>query len=142
MLVYTPQTIQVCIYHYVSLVPAQVLCISSFVAGPTIPSPVEYRLLSHPYAYPPIFTVTCISTTFPPTTLEWRLNGSPLDLSSNTFSSSQQLRDAASSTYHNILTVSGASVGQYSCSVSNDRGANAANITVNGRKFTFSIIFH
>ena len=105
-----------------------------FAAGRTIASPVEFQLLSHASAYPPIFTLTCISTAFPPTTLEWSLNGSPLDLSSNSFSSSQQMRDASSSTYYNILTVSGASVGRYSCSVANDRGTNSANITVNGRK--------
>lgn len=100
-----------------------------------------FRLLSHAYDYPPTFSITCISTAFPPTTLEWRLNGSIL---SNSFSSSKQLRDAVSSTYYNILTVNGASVGQYSCSVANDRGTNSANITVNGRYFVFcyQIVFY
>ena len=108
-----------------------------FAAGPILASPVEFQLLSHAYDYPPTFTVTCISRAFPPTRLEWTLNGSPLDLSSNSFSSSQQMRDASSSTYYNILTVSGASEGQYSCSVANDRGINTAGLTVNGRKLGF-----
>ena len=114
----------------------------SFSAGPVIASPVKFQLLSHAHDYPPTFTVTCISSAFPPTRLEWSLNGSPLDLSSNNFSSSQQMRNATSSTYYNILTVSGASVGQYSCSVANDRGTNSANTTVNGRKwFVIRIYF-
>ena len=110
-------------------------------AGPVLASPVEFSLLSHFYDYPPTFSINCISTAFPPAQLRWRLNGSPLDTSASiSFSSSQQLRDAVTSTYHNILTVSGAIGGQYSCSVSNDRGTNSANITVNGRKCHESLL--
>ena len=95
-------------------------------------APVEFQLLSGVYEYPPTFIINCSSTVSPPTTLEWTFNGLPVDLTSSSFSSSQQLRNAVSSTYDNILTVAGARAGQYSCSVSNDRGAYSGNITVEG----------
>ena len=110
--------------------------INLYLADGPIVATSAFHLLSHDHHYPPTFTLTCTTMAFPPTTLTWTLNGSSLDLSTNnSFSSAQQLRDARSSTYDNILTVSGAEVGDYNCSVSNDRGARSANITVKGRIF-------
>ena len=66
-------------------------------------------------------TLTCTSTGGPPTTVYWRKNGVPVDLS--LYEQSQQLVDAESSTYQSVLFNDNITnfVGTFTCEVSNVR---------------------
>ena len=66
-------------------------------------------------------TLTCTSTGGPPTTVSWRKDGVPVDLS--LYEQSQQLVDAESATYQSILFNDSVTnfVGTFTCEVSNVR---------------------
>ena len=66
-------------------------------------------------------TLTCTSTGGPPTTVSWRKDGVPVDLS--LYEQSQQLVDAESATYQSILFNDSVInfVGTFTCEVSNVR---------------------
>ena len=68
------------------------------------------------------FTLTCTSTGGPATTVTWTPMGNDVT----------QLQNAASATYTHTLTVTGRVPGEYTCSVSNDRGTATRSITVQG----------
>ena len=66
-------------------------------------------------------TLTCTSTGGPPTTVTWRKNGVPVDLS--LYEQSQRLMDAVEATYQSILFNENVTnfVGTFICEVSNVR---------------------
>ena len=70
------------------------------------------------------FTLTCTSTGGPATNVTWT---TPIG---NDDTSVTQLQDAASATYTHTLTVAGRVPGEYTCSVSYDRGTATRSITV------------
>ena len=100
------------------------------LAGPAIASPLELDIVTPLFHYPPTFTVTCLTTLTPPTTLTWSQDGAPLN------NTAQVLIDGLSSRYANILTVSEDAPGLYSCTAGNTRGAASLNITIQGQCIT------
>lgn len=92
-----------------------------------------FHLLTALSFQPPSFVLNCTTTHTPPTTVTWTRNGGTLDSNSPLYSMSQVLRNATSTTYNNLLTVQGSREGEYSCTVSNDRGSLSANFSVVGK---------
>ena len=80
--------------------------------GPNITGGVQFQLLTPTNVDPPVFQLTCTSTSSPPTDVLWTTNGSAV---SNT--SSQIVTDRPTSTYNNTLTVTGRAYGMYTCTV-------------------------
>ena len=101
--------------------------------GPVLETPVGFHLLTALSFQPPSFVLNCTTTHTPPTTVTWTRNGGTLDSNSPLYSMSQVLRNATSTTYNNLLTVQGSREGEYSCTVSNDRGSLSANFSVVGK---------
>ena len=82
--------------------------------GPNITGGVQFQLLTPTNVDPPVFQLTCTSTSSPPTTVQWTTNGSPV---SGNYASSQIVTDRPTSTYNNTLTVTGRAPGMYTCNV-------------------------
>ena len=82
--------------------------------------------------------LTCTSTDGPPTTVTWRKNGVPVNLS--LYEQSQRLVDAESATYESILFNADVAnfVGSFTCEISNARGRNEVTLELNG---LFHILF-
>ena len=93
--------------------------------------PVGFHLLTALSSQPPSFVLNCTTTHTPPTTVTWTHNGETLN--SPEYFMSQVLRNATSTIYNNLLTVQGSQEGEYSCTVSNDRGSLSANFSVVGK---------
>ena len=67
-----------------------------------------------PITDPPTFTLTCVTTGGPPTTVTWTRDNTEIDYQSNgNFTFSQRVTNFVSSTYNNTLTVNGRHLGQY-----------------------------
>ena len=94
-----------------------------------ITSTLQFSLQTTPTADPPVFTLTCVSTGGPATTVTWTR-----DRAAATGVTSQTVVDQEAITYHSILTVTGREPGNYTCSVTNDRPAPpaTASLTVAG----------
>ena len=90
---------------------------------------LQFSLTSALTADPPVFTLTCVSTGSPATTVTWTRDGAAA-----TGDTSQTVVDQLAITYNNTLTVTGREPGSYQCSVSNDRTAQpaTASLTVAG----------
>ena len=103
-----------------------ILCSSGAV---TSVDPLQFSLQTTPTADPPVFTLTCISTGGPATTVNWTRDGAAA-----TGVTSQTVVDQEAITYHNTLTVTGREPGNYTCSVANVRTAPpaTASLTVAG----------
>ncbi|KAL5486530.1 hypothetical protein EMCRGX_G019023 [Ephydatia muelleri] len=102
--------------------------------GPNITGGVQFQLLTPTNVDPPVFQLTCTSTSSPPTDVLWTTDGSPV---SNTFS--QILTDRPTSTYNNILTVTGRAYGMYSCTVTTTCSPVCGGFTFNPRSTTSSL---
>eukprot|EP00731_Ephydatia_muelleri_P019044 Em0011g1084a len=104
--------------------------------GPNITGGVQFQLLTPTNVDPPVFQLTCTSTSSPPTDVLWTTNGSPV---SNT--SSQIVTDRPTSTYNNILTVTGRAYGMYTCTVTTTCSpvCGATGFTPNPRSTTSSL---
>ena len=91
--------------------------------------PLQFSLQTTPTADPPVFTLTCVSTGGPATTVNWTRDGAAA-----TGVTSQTVVDQEAITYNNTLTVTGRLLGDYQCSVANDRTAQPAiaSLTVAG----------
>ena len=83
--------------------------------GPNITGGVQFQLLTYTNVDPPVFQLTCTSTSSPPTTVQWTINGSPVN--GGNYTSSQIVTDRPTSTYNNTLTVTGRAPGMYTCNV-------------------------
>ena len=83
-----------------------------------------------------IFTLSCITSGSPPTTVIWVKDGSTL-VNDRTFQITQRLQDGTTSTYESILMVDGgpnAVTGTYTCTVNNDlSSATTETIILSGR---------
>ena len=102
----------------------------------TIPGEITFQLNTDPATDPPVFTLTCISTGGPATTVTWKRDGTMLS-DDNTYSiTSQVLTDTVTATYTHTLTVTGRLVGEYQCSVSNIRTPSGSrrSLTVVGEE--------
>ncbi|KAL5486525.1 hypothetical protein EMCRGX_G019016 [Ephydatia muelleri] len=101
--------------------------------GPNITGGVQFQLLTPTNVDPPVFQLTCTSTSSPPTDVLWTTNGSPV---SNT--SSQIVTDRPTSTYNNTLTVTGRAYGMYTCTVTTTCSPVCGGFTLNPRSSTSS----
>ena len=73
-----------------------------------------------PITDPPTFTLTCVTTGGPPTTVTWTRDNTEIDYQSNgNFRFSQTVTNFVNSTYNNTLTVTGRYPGQYNMEASN-----------------------
>ena len=104
-----------------------------FDAGTLEVISLDFKLTSELNSTIPTFTLTCTSTGNPATTVSWRRDGEVLTENSNYNITSQILLDLENQTYNHTLTVTGRLVGEYQCTVSNNRPSSASrNITVVG----------
>ena len=79
-----------------------------------------------------MFTLTCTSTGGPATTVTWTRDGDTVSSDSNHVLE-QFVTDQASSTYSNVLTVTGREPGNYQSTVANARGnATSQSLTIKG----------
>jgi hypothetical protein len=80
-------------------------------------------------------TLTCTSTGGPPTTVIWRKNGVPVNVS--LFEQSQRLVNAESATYENVLYDDDIAnfVGSFTCGISNVRGTVVETVELNGNHY-------
>ena len=92
---------------------------------PRIDSPIEYSFI--------LRTLTCVSTVGPATTVTWSRDNVLISDSQST--RHQQLTDISTDTYHNLLTITSGNIrdhsGSFSCTVSNRRGSDTQNVTIN-----------
>lgn len=100
-----------------------------FTASPQLASAVALNIVSSS-PDSTIFTLTCTSSAFPPTTVTWTRSGQALP--TGMCSSYQHLTDAPTSTFNNTLQVNGILAGTYICTVTNDRGSGSREITITG----------
>ena len=107
--------------------------------GPNITGGVQFQLLTPTNVDPPVFQLTCTSTSSPPTTVQWTIDGSQVK-GGNYTSSDQIVTDGPTSTYNNILTVTGRSPGMYTCNVTTTCSpvCGAPGFTLNPRSTTSS----
>ena len=89
--------------------------VDSTTDGPNITGGVQFQLLTPTNVDSPVFQLTCTSTSSPPTTVQWTINGSPVN--GGNYASSQIVTDRPTSTYNNTLTVTGRAPGMYTCNV-------------------------
>ncbi len=83
------------------------------------------------------FTLICVSTTSPATTVVWEKDGITLSMDGAHYQHSQMVTDRMSSTYQNNLTSTGdpdsvTVVGNYTSTVSNIFGSSSMNIEIRG----------
>ena len=90
-----------------------------------IKDPLQFSLQSASTANLPLFTLTCISTGGPATTVSWTLDGAAVS-----GATSQTVVDQQTATYHNTLTVTGRLPGIYQCNVTNARTTQPATASV------------
>ena len=81
--------------------------------GPDIVGDIQFELKTTPNVDPPVFQLTCTSSTAPATTVQWSKDGSPVSGGS----SSQIVTDTVEATYINELTLTGRQSGTYNCTV-------------------------
>eukprot|EP00731_Ephydatia_muelleri_P018993 Em0011g1033a len=102
--------------------------------GPNITGIVQFQLLTPTNVDPPVFQLTSTSTSSPPTDVLWTTNGSPV---SNI--SFQIVTDRPTSTYNNIMTVTGRAYGMYTCTVTTTCSPVCGGFTLNPRSTTSSL---
>ena len=88
----------------------------------------------------PQFTLTCISTGGPATTVTWTRDSVTI-----TEGTESVLQDPETAQYTHTLTVTGSTAGVYTCTVANDKPSSAsASITADGKMscFTLTIRYH
>ena len=77
----------------------------------------------------PQFTLTCVSTGGPATTVQWTRNST----TNITEGTETVLNDPVTAQYTHTLTVSGREPGEYTCTVANNKPSSAnASITIEG----------
>ena len=91
-------------------------------------SSIQFQLTSELNATTPTFTLTCISTGGPATNVSWTVNNSAVTEDSAHNITSQVLTDAETATYTHTLVVTGRLVGQYECTVSNNKPSSASRM--------------
>ena len=78
-------------------------------------------------------TLVCTSTGGPATSIAWSRDDTPLVVDGTTYDHSQIITDTNTATYQNRLRiVQGSSDGVYTCTVSNSRGRNSAQLMLGG----------
>ena len=91
-------------------------------------SSVQFQLTSELNAPIPTFTLTCTSTGGPATTVSWTVNNSAVIENRNHHITSQILTDPLTATYNHTLAVTGRLVGEYECTVSNNKPSSSSGM--------------
>lgn len=82
------------------------------------------------------FTLICISTTSPATTVVWTKNGTNIGINETAYQSSQRVINSTSSTYQNTLVAVGDDVdfvgNNFTCTVSNRFGSSSTSLVLKG----------
>ena len=79
------------------------------------------------------FTLTCISTGGPATTVTWTRDSDTIS-DNDTFSLTTELSDAVTAQYTHTLTVTGRLGGLYTCTVANDKPSEAVmDLSIDGK---------
>ena len=103
-------------------------CISSILIGDITTHDVTLRVNSDVNGASPQFTLTCISTGGPATTITWTRDSDTVTEGTETV-----LDNPVTAQYTHTLTVTGRLGGLYACTVSNDKPSMAtASFTVQG----------
>ena len=103
-------------------------------------SSIQFQLTSEQNTTISTFTLTCISTGGPATTVSWTVNNSAVTENSTHNITSQILTDAERATYNHTLTVTGRIIGDYECTVSNNKPSSSSRIlTVVGKNYSDTI---
>ena len=99
---------------------------------------MQFQLTSELNATTPTFTLTCISTGGPATTVSWTVNNSTVAEDNVHHITSQILTDAVNATYTHTLMVTGRLVGDYECTVSNNKPSSSSGmLAVVGKKYNY-----
>ena len=99
-------------------------------------SSVQFQLTSELNATAPTFTLTCTSTGGPATNVSWTINNHTVTEDSAHHITSQILTDPEKATYNHILAVTGRLVGEYECTVSNNKPSSSSGmLAVVGKNF-------
>ena len=80
----------------------------------------HFTLHTEPSVDPPEFSITCRSRGGPATTVEWLIDGVPVEEDSNHTTHQIIVDKSALTVYDNTLTVRGRQLGTYTCAVSNN----------------------
>ena len=100
----------------------------SFSGNITIPDGVTLTVVSDLNGASPQFTLTCISTGGPATTVTWTRDSVTVTEGTETV-----LDDPVTAQYTHTLTVTGRLGGLYTCTVANDKPSESrANLTIEG----------
>ena len=94
-------------------------CVAYSSGAVTSVDPLQLSLT----ADPSVFTLTCVSTGGPATTVTWTRDGSNVPYDA-THVLTQTVTNQFNVVYSNVLTVTGSESGIYTCSVTNDRTAS------------------
>ena len=105
------------------------ICLTLSGGQVTISGAVNFQLETEPSASTPEFTLTCISTGGPATTVSWTRDSNAVTANNDHIISSR-VTDTVAATYVHALRVTGRLVGSYECSVSNSRTSPAAVTTL------------
>ena len=95
----------------------------------SVASPLQFSLQTTPTADPPVFTLTCVSTGGPATTVTWTRDGAIVSNDANHVFT-KTVTDQLTANYSNTLTVTGREPGNYTCSVANNRTAPPATASL------------
>ena len=97
-----------------------------YIGDITIPDGMTFTVVSDLNEASPQFTLTCISTGGPATTVTWTRDSEML-------TGSTVLNDTETAQYTHTLTVTGRLGGLYTCTVSNDKPSeDSATYTIQG----------
>ena len=101
-------------------------------------SSIQFQLTSELNATTPTFTLACTSTGGPATTITWTVDNSVVTEDSAHNITSQVLTDPETATYNHTLTVTGRLVGEYQCSVSNNKPSSSSGmLAVVGKNYNY-----
>ena len=104
-------------------------------------SSVLFQLTSELNATTPTFTLTCNSSGGPATTVSWTVNNHTVTENSVHHITSQILTDAVNATYTHTLTVTGRLLGEYKCTISNNKPSSSSGmLAVVGENFTLKMV--
>ena len=106
-------------------------CWQIFDSVPPVIEDLNYGLSSEG-----LYSVTCITSGTPPTSVTWTRNGVVITVNESMYQSTQVLIDRNGTIYGSFLTINGTfedAVGDYSCTAENSLGASdTVNRTIKG----------